>query len=154
MIQLLLLLLHTLTLHTTHANDVTSNTASSSSSSSSSTQLKSFNFGTDAVTENLNNDFLKWYLKIGGRANGVTVGHDGTYGRGVYATQAVNEDDKIISVPLTWCLCRESAMNDPSKYAQAAYRQIEDDDDLVCCVLFCLLLCVSTIKKKERIIYL
>lgn len=128
MIQLLLLL--TLTLHTIHANDVTSNTASSSSPSSL-PQLKSFNFGTDAVTENLNNDFLTWYLKVGGIANGVTVGHDGKYGRGVYATQDVHEDDQIISVPLAWCLCRESAMKDQSKHAQAAYRQIDDDDDLV-----------------------
>ena len=97
--------------------------------------LKSYNFGTDAVTETSNNDFLKWFTAVGGIANGVTVGHDGTYGRGVYATKEVAEDDEVISVPLEWCMSRASAMKDESRSAKSAYRQIQSDDDLVALML-------------------
>ena len=97
--------------------------------------LKSINLGTDAVTESLNNDFLNWFTSVGGIASGVTVGHDGKYGRGVYATTTIAEDDEVISIPLEWCMCRESAMKDTSRSAKKAYRQIKDDDDLVALML-------------------
>ena len=97
--------------------------------------LKSLNYGTDAVTETTNNEFLKWFTAVGGVATGVTVGHDGTYGRGVYTTKDVVEDEQVISVPLEWCMSRASAMKDESRTAKSAYRQIQSDDDLVALML-------------------
>ena len=112
-----------------------STAAADAAATAPSTSLKSFNFGTDAVTESTNNDFLDWYTAVGGIASGVTVGHDGRYGRGVYATKSIVEDDEVISVPLEWCMSRISAMKEDSRTAKAAYRQIQSDDDLVALML-------------------
>ena len=59
--------------------------------------------------------FLTWFKDMGGKATGVTVGISESMGRGVFATETLKQDDPVLSVPLSMCMCRDTALHDKSK---------------------------------------
>ena len=75
--------------------------------------------------------FLTWFKDMGGRATGVTVGISQEMGRGVFATEKLKQDDPVLSVPLSMCMCRDTALHDKSKRVRKAYKALRDDEDLV-----------------------
>jgi protein-histidine N-methyltransferase len=75
--------------------------------------------------------FLTWFKDMGGKATGVTVGISEDMGRGVFAVANLSEDDPVLSVPLSMCMCRDSALHDKSKRVRKAYKSLRDDEDLV-----------------------
>ena len=68
---------------------------------------------------------------MGALAQGVTVGESADMGRGIFATKSVVQDDLVLSVPLTMCMCRKTALQDKSKRVRKAYNALRDDEDLV-----------------------
>ena len=102
--------------------------------------LRSAPRGDNAKVAERNDEFLAWFVSKGGTAHGVTVGQS-EWGRGVFvlpggADGAIpKEGDKVLSVPLSWCMCRDTALHDPAPNAKQAYRRIDDDDDLVSLML-------------------
>ena len=75
--------------------------------------------------------FLTWFKDMGGKATGVTVGISESMGRGVFATETLKQDDPVLSVPLSMCMCRDTALHDKSKRVRKAYKSLRDDEDLV-----------------------
>ena len=103
--------------------------------------LRSAPRGANAKIAERNDQFLAWFTSRGGVANGVTVGQS-DWGRGVFvlpetgnAVSIPNEGDKVLSVPIEWCMCRDSALHDRAPNAKQAYRKVDDDDDLVSLML-------------------
>ena len=68
---------------------------------------------------------------MGGKAKEVTVGISKDMGRGVFATNTLKQDDMVLSVPLSMCMCRDTALHDKSKRVRNAYRSLRNDEDLV-----------------------
>ena len=75
--------------------------------------------------------FLTWFKDMGGKAKEVTVGISKDMGRGVFATNTLKQDDMVLSVPLSMCMCRDTALHDKSKRVRNAYRSLRNDEDLV-----------------------
>ena len=88
--------------------------------------------GTDTYTQDESTkSFLSWFKDMGALAQGVTVGESADMGRGIFATKSVVQDDLVLSVPLTMCMCRKTALQDKSKRVRKAYNALRDDEDLV-----------------------
>ena len=82
--------------------------------------------------------FHTWISDGGGTLQGVRVGETKNMGRGVLATTALSEGDRILSMPLSLVLCRATilAALDGDRQVKKKLAAVEDDTDLV--VLFLL----------------
>merc|ERR550514_1054706 len=75
--------------------------------------------------------FMEWFNSIGAKAHNVQVMQFEGMGRGVGATTKVKKYDPVLSVPLDYVMCRQTALKTDDQKVRVALGSIRDDTDVV-----------------------
>jgi histone-lysine N-methyltransferase SETD3 len=75
--------------------------------------------------------FMQWFEGIGAKANGVQLMQFPGMGRGVGASKAIKKYDPVLSVPMDYVICRQTALKTDDQKARVAFGSLRDESDLI-----------------------